>query len=73
MTLASLTLQIRIHDYSGYLNFVISVVEFAVDIRPFYVINSDDVGLFAYSFLLGFSKIEYVMISINVLSMNLNE
>jgi hypothetical protein len=64
MKLASSTLQIRIHDYSGHLKIVISIVGFVIDIRPFYAINSDAVNLFADSSLLVFSEIEYVMIGL---------
>jgi hypothetical protein len=41
----------RRHDYSGHLNFGISMVDFVifVDIRPFYAINSDVVRLFVDS------------------------
>jgi hypothetical protein len=41
----------RKHDYSGYLNFVISIVGFVifVDIEPFYTINSDAINLFTDS------------------------
>jgi hypothetical protein len=73
MTLASSTLQIRMHDYSRHLKFVISIVGFVIDIRPFYAINSDDVSLFAYSSLLVISEIEYIIILIDVFLMNLNE
>jgi hypothetical protein len=73
MTLASSTLQIRMHDYSRHLNFVISTVSFVIDIIPFYVINLDAASLFADSFLLIFSEIEYVMIPIDVFSIKLNE
>jgi hypothetical protein len=73
MTLASSTLQIRMHDYSGHLNFVISIVGFVLDIGPFFAINSEAVSFFADFSLLVFSEIEYVLISIDVLSMNLNE
>jgi hypothetical protein len=73
MTLAWSMLQIRMHDYFRHLNYVISIVGFVLDIRPFYVINSDVVSLFADSFLLVFSQIEYVLISIDVLSINMNE
>jgi hypothetical protein len=62
MKLASSTLQIRIHDYSGHLKIVISIVGFVIDIMPFYAINSDAASLFADSSLLVFSEIEYVMI-----------
>jgi general stress protein CsbA len=41
--------------------------------HKFYVINLDVVSLFADSSLLVFSEIEYVMISIDVFPMNLNE
>jgi hypothetical protein len=37
------------HDYSGHLNFVISIVGFVLDIRSFYAINSEAVSLFADS------------------------
>jgi hypothetical protein len=40
---------------------------------PFYAINSDAVSLFADSSLLVVSEIEYVIISIDVFPMNLNE
>jgi Na+/H+ antiporter NhaD/arsenite permease-like protein len=46
MTLASLTLQIRRHGYSGYLNIVICV---GFCTLPFYAINIDVVSLFADS------------------------
>jgi hypothetical protein len=54
----------RIHDYSGHLKIVISIVGFVIDIRPFYAINSDAVSLFADSSLLVFSEIEYVIIGL---------
>jgi hypothetical protein len=57
MTLASSTLQIRIHDYAEHLKFVISII----------------VNLFADSSLLVFSKIEYVIALIDVFPINLNE
>jgi hypothetical protein len=41
--------------------------------HKFYAINLDVVSLFADSSLVVFSKIEYVMISIDVFPMNLNE
>jgi hypothetical protein len=41
--------------------------------HKFYVINLDVVSLFADSSLLVFSEIEYVMISIDVSPINLNE
>jgi hypothetical protein len=66
MTLASSTSQIRRHDYSIHFNFVIPIV--CLEIELFYVINSDDVSLFAYSSsFLVFSEFEYVMILIDVL------
>jgi hypothetical protein len=64
MTQASSTLQIRRHDYSGHLNFIIPIV--GLEIKPVYAINSDVVSLFADSSFLVFSEIEYVMISIVV-------
>jgi hypothetical protein len=70
MTLAWSMLQIRMHDYSKHLNYVISIVGFVLDIRPFYVINSDVVIVFADSFLLVFSETEYAMISIDVFSIS---
>jgi hypothetical protein len=73
MTLASSTSQIKIHDYSGHLKFVTSIVDFVLDIMPFYAINSDVVSLFADSSLLVFSEIEFVMILIDVFPTNLNE
>jgi hypothetical protein len=65
MTLASSMLQIRRHDYSGYLNFIISIVCFVI--RPFYSINLGAVSLFGDASFLVFSEFEYVMISIDVL------
>ncbi|RHN57177.1 hypothetical protein MtrunA17_Chr5g0437561 [Medicago truncatula] len=47
MTLASSTLQIRIHGYFGDLNIVICVGNC---ILSFYAINMDDVSLFTYSY-----------------------
>jgi hypothetical protein len=69
MILESSTLQIRRHDYSRNLKFIISIVGFVifVDIEPFYAINSDAVSLFADSSFLVFSEFEYVTISIDVL------
>jgi hypothetical protein len=49
------------------------MVGFVIDIMPFYAINSDAVSLFADSSLLVVSEIEYVIISIDVFPMNLNE
>jgi hypothetical protein len=43
-----------------FLNFVISIVDFAIDIRSFYTINSDVVSLFADLSLLVLSEIGYV-------------
>jgi hypothetical protein len=65
MTLASSMLQIRKHEYSEYLYFVISIVGFII--WPFYAINSDAVSLFADLSFLVFSEFEYVMMSIDVL------
>jgi hypothetical protein len=50
------------------LNFIKSIVGIftSVDIKSFYVINSDVVRLFAYSSFLVFSEFEYVRISIDV-------
>jgi hypothetical protein len=73
MTLAWPKLQIKMHDYFGHLKFVISIVDFIIDIEPFFAINSDIVSLFANLSLLVFSEIEYVMILNNVFSINLNE
>jgi hypothetical protein len=56
-----------------HLKFVISIVEFVLDNRPFYFINTDVVSLFADSSLLVFSEIEFVMILIDVFPINLNE
>jgi hypothetical protein len=61
------------HDYFIHLNFVMSIVVFVFDIRPFYAINSETMSLFADSSLLVFSEIEYILISIVVLSINMNE
>jgi len=58
MTLASSTLQIRRHDYSGDLNIVICV---GICTLPFYAINMDDVSLFtdsSYSFLVNLHYID---------------
>ncbi|KEH30687.1 transmembrane protein, putative [Medicago truncatula] len=41
MTLASSTLQIRRHDYSGDLNIVILLIFVGIDALPFYAINMD--------------------------------
>jgi hypothetical protein len=65
MTLTSSTLQIRGLDYFRHLYFVISIV--GLKIKPFYVINSDAVSLFADSSFLVFSNFEYVMILIDIL------
>jgi hypothetical protein len=73
MTLAWPKLQIKMHDYFGHLKFVISIVDFIIDIEPFFAINSDIVSLFANSSLLVFSEIEYELILFDVLSMNNNE
>jgi hypothetical protein len=69
MTIASSTLQIWKHDYSGHLNLLKSIVGIVtfVDIKPFYAINSDAVSLFAYSSFLIFKEFEYIIISIDVI------
>jgi hypothetical protein len=73
MILLSSTLQIWMHDYSGHINFFLSIVGFVIDTRPCYAINSDVMSLFADSSLLIFSELEYVIISIDVPYTNLNE
>ena len=49
MTLASSTLQIRRHEYSGDINIVILVIFVGIDTFPFYAINMDVVSLFTDS------------------------
>ena len=49
MTLTSLTLQIRRHEYSGDLNIVTLVIFVGIGTLPFYAINMDVVSLFAES------------------------
>jgi hypothetical protein len=62
MTQTSSTLQIRRHEYSGHLNFIIPIV--GLEIKLLYIINSDVVSLFAdSSYLLVFSEFKYVIIS----------
>jgi hypothetical protein len=58
------------HDYSGHLNFFIVIVAFVIDIKSFYAINSDVMSMFADSSLYVLSKLEYVLISIDVLCNN---
>jgi len=52
MTLASSTLQIRRHEYSGDMNIVILVIFVGIITLPFYAINMDVVTLFTDSSLL---------------------
>ena len=54
MTLASSTLQIRKHGYSGDLNIVICV---GICTLPFYAINVDDVSLFTDSSFLALANL----------------
>jgi len=49
MTLASSTLQIRRHEYSGDFNIVILVIFVGIGTLPFYAINMDAVSLFTDS------------------------
>jgi len=49
MTLASSTLQIQRHEYSGDLNIVILVIFVGICTLLFYAINMDDVSLFTDS------------------------
>jgi hypothetical protein len=73
MTLVLSTLQIRMHDYSEYLNFVILILGFVIDIRTYYNINLNVMSLFTDSSLLIFSEIEYIIILIDALFINLND
>ncbi|AES88782.1 transmembrane protein, putative [Medicago truncatula] len=57
MTLASSTLQIRRHGYSGYLNIVICV---GLCTLPFYAINMDVVSLFTNSSFLFLANLHYI-------------
>ncbi|AES80273.1 transmembrane protein, putative [Medicago truncatula] len=57
MTLASSTLQIRRHGYSGYLNIVIFV---GLCTLPFYAINMDVVSLFTDSSFLFLANLYYI-------------
>ena len=57
MTLASSTLQIRRHAYSGDLNIVICV---GFCTLPFYVINMDVVSLFADSSILFLTNLHFI-------------
>jgi hypothetical protein len=61
MTLALSTVQIRKHDYSGNLNFLNSIVGMVtfVDIKPFFVINSNAVSLFINLSFSIFSEFSY--------------
>jgi len=57
MTLASSTLQIRRHDYSGDLNIVICV---GICTLPFYAINMNVVSLFTDSSFLFLENLHYI-------------
>ena len=72
MTLASSTLQIRRHEYSGDLNIVILVIFVGIDTLPFYAINMDDVSLFTDSSFLFLANLDLYCIVL-MYSINLNE
>jgi len=64
MTLASSTLQIRRHEYSGDINIVILVIFVGIGILPFYAINMDAVSLFTDSSFLFLANLDLYCIDI---------
>jgi len=64
MTLASSTLQIRRHEYSGDINIVILVIFVRIDTLPFYAINMDAVSLFTDSSSLFLANLNLYCINI---------
>ena len=70
MTLASSTLQIRRHEYSGDMNIVILFIFVGIGTLPFYAINMDDVSLFSDSSFLFLANLDYIVLMYTI---NLNE
>jgi len=64
MTLASSTLQIRRHEYSGDFNIVILVIFVGIDTLSFYAINMDVVSLFTDSSFLFLVNLDLYCIDI---------
>ena len=64
MTLASSTLQIRRHEYSGDLNIVILIIFVGIDTLPFYAINMDVVSLFTNSSFLFLANLDLYCIDV---------
>jgi len=64
MTLASSTLQIWRHEYSGDLNIVILVIFVGIDTLLFYTINTDDVSLFTDSSFLFLANLDLYCIDV---------
>ena len=64
MTLASSTLQIWWHEYSGDLNIVILIILVGICTLPFYVINMDDVSMFTDSSFLFLANLDLYYIDV---------
>jgi len=64
MNLASSTLQIRRHEYSGDLNTIILVIFVGINTLSFYAINMDDVSLFTDSYFLFLANLDLYYINI---------
>jgi len=64
MTLASSTLQIRRHEYSGDINIVILVIFVGICTLPFYAINMDVVSLFTDSSFLFLANLDLYYIDV---------
>ena len=64
MTLASSTLQIRRHEYSGDLDIVILVIFVGIGTLPFYAINMDVVSLFTDSSFLFLANLDLYFIDV---------
>lgn len=72
MTLTSLTLPLRKHEYFRYFNFII-FVDFVLffDILQFYAMNMNDVSLFSNSSFLILSILNYIILD-DIILINLN-
>ena len=64
MTLASSTLQIRRHGYSGDMNIVILVIFVGIGTLSFYVINMDAVSLYTDSSFLFLTNLDLYCIDV---------
>jgi len=64
MSLAASTLQIRRHEYFGYMNIVILVIFVGIGTLPFYAINMDVVSFFTDSSFLFLTHLDLYCIDV---------